>query len=445
MLIEFRVKNFRSLRDEQVLSMVASSDKELRDTHVVETGLKAAPGLLKSAAIYGANASGKSTVIRALQVMREVVIGSAVRFRPGQALPGQPFRLDSRSVSEPIEFEVTFRWDDVRWQYGFAMTTERIVSEHLLVYKAFKPQRWYERCYDAETNKDVYEFGPGLKGQKQVWEAATRPNALFLSTAVQLNSEVLRPVFDWFRTELVIFNEYVSIRPDIVVKMLKDAAGKEHLCDFLKAADISLADIKVQTRKYKLPNAVRYLRVKKIRDIGREDGLSDVPGDGAHEGDALPDEIEQHNFRFLHETENGKAEFSIQDESSGTRNLLFLGAPVLDILSRGKTLLVDELDTSLHTLLVRQLVRLFNSPRTNTGNAQLIFTTHDTSLLDAEGLFRRDQIWFMEKGIDQASSLISLSEYSPRKNEALERGYLMGRYGGIPMLDRSQGLLRHGA
>ena len=362
MLIEFRVKNFRSLRDEQVLSMVASSDKELRDTHVVETGLKAAPGLLKAAAIYGANASGKSTVIRALQVMREVVIGSAVRFRPGQALPGQPFRLDSRSVSEPIEFEVTFLRNDVRWQYGFAMTTERIVSEHLLVYKAFKPQRWYERCYDAETNKDVYEFGPGLKGQKQVWEAATRPNALFLSTAVQLNSEVLRPVFDWFRTELVIFNEYVRIRQEIVAKMLKDAAWKERLCDFLKAADISLADIQVHTRK---------LRVKKIRDIGREDGLSDVLGDGVHEGDALPDEIEQHNFRFLHETENGKAVFSIQDESSGTRNLLFLGVPVLDILSRGKTLLVDELDTSLHTLLVRQLVRLFNSPRTNTGNADL--------------------------------------------------------------------------
>ena len=436
MLIEFRVKNFRSLRDEQVLSMVASSDKELRDTHVVETGLKAVPGLLKSAAIYGANASGKSTVIRALQVMREVVIGSAVRFRPGQALPGQPFRLDSRSVSEPIEFEVTFLRNDVRWQYGFAMTTERIVSEHLLVYKAFKPQRWYERCYDAETNKDVYEFGPGLKGQKQVWEAATRPNALFLSTAVQLNSEVLRPVFDWFRTELVIFNEYVRIRQEIVAKMLKDAAWKERLCDFLKAADISLADIQVHTRK---------LRVKKIRDIGREDGLSDVLGDGVHEGDALPDEIEQHNFRFLHETENGKAVFSIQDESSGTRNLLFLGVPVLDILSRGKTLLVDELDTSLHTLLVRQLVRLFNSPRTNTGNAQLIFTTHDTSLLDAEGLFRRDQIWFMEKGADQASSLIALSEYSPRKNEALERGYLMGRYGGIPFLDRSKGLLHHGA
>lgn len=444
MLIEFRVKNFRSLRDEQVLSMVASSDKELRDTHVVETGLRAAPGLLKAAAIYGANASGKSTVIRALQVMREVVIESAVRFRPGQALPGQPFRLDARSVSEPIEFEVTFLRDGVRWEYGFAMTTERIVSEHLLVYKAFKPQRWYERCYDAKTNKDVYEFGPGLKGQKQVWEAATRPNALFLSTAVQLNSEVLRPVFDWFGTELVIFNEYVSIRPDMAIKMLQDPAGQERLCDFLKAADISLAGIQVETRKRKLPMGFREL-IGTVFDSSREDDLADAPGDSAHEKDALPDEIEEYNFHFLHETENGKAEFSIQDESSGTRNLLFLGAPVLDILSNGKTLLVDELDTSLHTLLVRELVRLFNSSRTNRGNAQLIFTTHDTSLLDAEGLFRRDQVWFMEKGADQASSLIGLLEYSPRKNEALERGYLMGRYGGIPMLDRSQGLLRHGA
>lgn len=444
MLIEFRVKNFRSLRDEQVLSMVASSDKELRDTHVVETGLRAAPGLLKAAAIYGANASGKSTVIRALQVMREVVIGSAVRFRPGQALPGQPFRLDSQSVSEPIEFEVTFLRDDVRWQYGFSMTTERVVSEHLLVYKAFKPQRWYERCYDAETNKDVYEFGPGLKGQKQVWEAATRPNALFLSTAVQLNSEVLRPVFDWFETGLVIFNEYVSIRPETAIKMLQDPTGQERLCSFLKAADISLAGIQVQTRKRKISGELKEL-IGKVIDSSREDGLSDVLGDSAHEEDALPDEIEEYNFHFLHETENGAAEFSIRDESSGTRNLLFLGVPVLDILSSGKTLLVDELDTSLHTLLVRELVRLFNFPRTNTGNAQLIFTTHDTSLLDAEGLFRRDQIWFMEKGGDQASSLIALSEYSPRKNEALERGYLMGRYGGIPFLDRSKGLLHHGA
>lgn len=446
MLIEFRVKNFRSLRDEQVLSMVASSDKELRDTHVVETGLRAAPGLLKAAAIYGANASGKSTVIRALQVMREVVIGSAVRFRPGQALPGQPFRLDSQSVSEPIEFEVTFLRDDVRWQYGFSMTTERVVSEHLLVYKAFKPQRWYERCYDAEADKDVYEFGTGLRGHKQVWEAATRSNALFLSTAVQLNSDALRPLFDWFDKGLVIFNEHASPTSEAAIKMLQEPVGQKRMCEFLKAADISLASIEVKILKHKVefPEEVREFlgrvmhRKEKAKSVER-------PGENAKKVELLPDEIEEYDLRFLHETESGKAEFTLDDESSGTRNLLFLAAPVLSILERGSILVVDELDTSLHTLLVRELVRLFNFPRTNTGNAQLIFTTHDTSLLDAEGLFRRDQIWFMEKGGDQASSLISLSEYSPRKNEALERGYLMGRYGGIPFLDRSKGLLHHEA
>lgn len=446
MLIEFRVKNFRSLRDEQVLSMVASSDKELRDTHVVETGLKVAPGLLKAAAIYGANASGKSTVIRALQVMRQVVIGSASRFRPGQSLPGQTFRLDARSVSEPIEFEVTFLQDGVRWQYGFAMTAERIVSEHLLVYKAFKPQRWYVRWYDAEANKDVYEFGTGLRGHKQVWEAATRSNALFLSTAVQLNSDALRPLFDWFDKGLVIFNEPASLTSEAAIKMLLEPVGQKRMCEFLKAADISLAsiEVKILKRKVELPEEFREFlgrvmhRKEKAKSVER-------PGENAKKVEVLPDEIEEYDLRFLHETESGKAEFTLDDESSGTRNLLFLAAPVLSILERGSILVVDELDTSLHTLLVRELVRLFNSPRTNTGNAQLIFTTHDTSLLDAEDLFRRDQIWFMEKGADQASSLISLSEYSPRKNEALERGYLMGRYGGIPFLDRSKGLLHHEA
>lgn len=139
-------------------------------------------------------------------------------------------------------------------------------------------------------------------------------------------------------------------------------------------------------------------------------------------------------------TEQGKAVFDLMDESNGTRNLLFLAGPVLDILSKGLTLVIDELDTSLHTLLVCELVRLFHRPEINTGGAQLIFTTHDTSLLDAPDLFRRDQVWFVEKDRDQASALVSLSEFSPRKNEALERGYLMGRYGGVPFLSHTIGL-----
>lgn len=425
MLIEFRVKNFRSLRDEQVLSMVASSDKTLKETHVFETGLKAAPGLLRSAAIYGANASGKSTLLRALQYMRSIVAESAAGVRPGETFSVQPFRLDHDSATQPTEFEVSFLRDGIRYQYGFAMTKERIVSEHLLVYRAFKPQRWFQRHYDAGQHRDVYEFGPGLKGQKQVWEEATRSNALFLSMAVQLNSESLRPVFDWFVNDLVIFNEHSRLSPEATIKALQDVAGKKRLCDFMQAADISLADIQISTRR--------------------------VPGQSVHFDantgavDVRQEEMEEFDLRFHHLTTDGStAEFSLDDESGGTRNLLFLSAPMLDMLEKGNVLLVDELDTSLHTLLVRELVRLFNHPATNTGNAQLIFTTHDTSLLDAAGLFRRDQIWLMDKAADQASSLVALSDYSPRKNEALERGYLIGRYGGIPFLDRSQGLVHHG-
>lgn len=420
MLIEFRVKNFRSLRDEQVLSLVASKDKTHEDTHTLATGLKAAPSLVRSAAIYGANAGGKSNLIKALQYMRGVVMESATVIQPGQTYAVQPFRLDAKSANQPTEFEVTFILDGVRYQYGFAMTAQRIVGEHLLVYKAFKPQRWFDRHFDERTGKDVYDFGPGLKGPKNLWEGATRPNALFLSMAVQLNSEALRLVFDWFVSGLVIFNEQAQLSPQVSIQMLKQTEGRKQICDFLCAADISIADIEVVTRK--------------------------VPGQAVHfdlvagKTEVRTEEMEEHQLRFSHVTEQGNAVFDLMDESNGTRNLLFLTGPVMDILHKGLTLVIDELDTSLHTLLVRELVRLFHRPEANTGGAQLIFTTHDTSLLDAPGLFRRDQVWFVEKDRDQASALVSLSEFSPRKNEALERGYLMGRYGAVPFLDHSLGL-----
>jgi len=414
MLIEFRVTNFRSLRDEQVLSMVASKDSTLLDTNTWATGIPAAPTVLRSAAIYGPNAGGKSNFIKALQYMRGVVVESATVIQPGQAFSVQPFRLDAGSSGEPTEFEATFVVDGVRHQYGFAMTSERIVSEHLLVYKAFKPQHWFKRHHDRQSGRDVYEFGPGLKGQKAVWESATRSNSLFLSMAVQLNSEQLSPIFNWFARQLVIFNEHTPLNQRVTIQMLRDPEGKKAICDFLAAADISIADIDIVTRR--------------------------IPGQAVHfdlvagKTEVRAEEVEENELRFHHVTENGKAVFGLGEESSGTRNLLFLSGPVLDIVRNGLTLVIDELDTSLHTLLVRRLVQLFHNVDINRIGAQLIFTTHDTSLLDAPNLFRRDQVWFVEKERDQASRLYGLSEFSPRKNEALERGYLMGRYGGLPLL-----------
>ncbi len=431
MLVEFRIKNYRSLRDEQVFSMVASADKAMQGTHVMDTGLKAVPRVLRSAVLYGANASGKSNLIKALQYMRKVVLRSAT-WPPDARFSVQPFLLDKESAVEPTEFELTFIMEGVRHQYGFAMTQERIVSEYLLVYRAFKPQRWFERYYDAAIGKDVYEFGAGLKGAKAVWEQATRPNALFLSTAVQLNSEALRPVFEWIRNGLVIFNEQAPLSPFTSLKMLQDQEGKRRICDFLSAADISIADIElIEQPSTDVADPINKLSFaedtpKELRALVSR--ISEVLGESR-----MSDEL-AYRVQFFHATEHGNTTLDLEDESSGTRNLLFLAGPILDVLKSGRVLVIDELDTSLHPLLVRELVRMFLRPEINTGGAQLVFTTHDTSLLAADDLLRRDQVWFVEKDADQASSLVALAEYSPRKNEALERGYLMGRYGGIPFL-----------
>jgi len=413
MLLDFRVKNFRSLRDEQTLSLVAAKDKSLQVLNTMPSGIKAAPTLLRSVAIYGPNAGGKSNLIKALQYMRAVVAESASVMQPDQTFNIQPFRLDALSVAQPTEFDVSFVLDGVRHQYGFELTAQRVTREYLLVYKAFKPQQWFERNYDAASGKDVYDFGVGLKGPKSVWEGATRPNALFLSMAVQLNSEQLKPVFAWFVNKLAIFNEITPLGQHFSVDMLRKPEGKRAICDFLTSADISISDIEVVTRKVS-GQAVHF-------DMA------------AGKTEVLNEEQEVNELLFHHVTDQGKAVFSLGDESMGTRNLLFLTGPVLDILDNGMALVVDELDSSLHPLLVRRLVELFQNPAVNKKGAQLIFTTHDTSLLDPD-LFRRDQIWFVEKDPDQASKLYPLSDFSPRKNEALERGYLMGRYGALPFL-----------
>ena len=425
MLIEFRVKNFRSLRDEQVFSMVASADKELLDTHATATGLKAAPHILHTAAIYGANASGKSNLIKAIQFMRGVVVESATLVQPGQSYERlQSFRLDRRIADEPTEFEVTFLIDRVRYQYGFAMTPKRIVNEYLYVYKAFKPQTWFERHFDPQTGVDVYSDTSALKGDKKLWQRQTRENCLFLSMAAQLNSAMLSPIFSWFLNELVILNEYNILPNDFTVQTLADQFTPERVKNFLKAADIAVDDIEVEKKKV------------------QSQGLSVDLATGVTE--KRTQEIEHINVYFWHRTQHGEARFDLFDESTGTRIFFALSAPLFDILEEGKTVIFDELDASLHPKLVRKIIDLFHKSEINSLGAQLIFATHNVSLLDAHGLLRRDQIWLIEKDKDQASSLIPLSDFSPRKGEAIGRGYLQGRYGAIPFLQEDLGMIANG-
>lgn len=410
MIVEFRVKNFRSFRDEQILSFVATKNKTEQVANAIPTGINAVPNILSSTVIYGANASGKSNLIKAIQYMKAVVIGSATK-KPDQPFKQQQFRLDATSKSQDSEFEATFLIDGVRYQYGFSLNSERITREYLLVYKSFKPQRWFDRSYNSETQKDEYEFSASLKGKKSTWVESTRHNSLFLSMAVQLNSEMLKPIFEWFSTNLVICNELSPLNAQFSIDKLRTQEGAKEICRFLNSADIDVDHIDIMTKK--------------------------VPGQSVHfdfstgQTEVRREDVEENQLLFHHHTDTGKASFSLEEESEGTRNLLFLAGPILDILNKGLVLLIDELDTSLHTLLVRRLIELFHHPSMNTKGAQLIFSTHDTSVLNSD-VFTPDQIWFVEKDTDLASSLFSLLEFSPRKNEALEKGYLIGRYGALP-------------
>jgi AAA15 family ATPase/GTPase len=415
MLLEFRVGNFRSIRDVQALSLVASTDKVHADTHLEPTGIAASPNAVKSAVIYGANASGKTSVLMALDYMRAVVAESATFIQPGQTYNVQRFKLDNSYDGKPSTFDITFVHDGLRYEYAFQMTQARFLQESLYVYKTARPTLVFSREFIG--GKDVYEFGSYLTGPKKVWEESTRDNALFLSTAAQLNSELLGPIFKWLIFNVVFLPAQAMISTDFSTALLATDEGKEKVLAFMAAADISIDDISTAERK------------------------------GVHvqfNPNAAPHTIqEERDFKvpiFKHSTQKGSATFELMDESTGTQRLFSLAAPVLDVLRDGRILLVDELDASLHPLLARQLIGMFHSKQTNPKNAQLIFTTHDTSLLD-QSIFRRDQVWFTEKDDDQATNLYPLTDFSPRKNEALEKGYLMGRYGAVPFFRELPSLL----
>lgn len=421
MLLEFRVRNYRSIRDEQSLNLVASSsDKGLVDTNLASTGLKALPMVVRSAVVYGPNASGKSTLLLAMNYMRAVVAESATVIQPGQTYNVQPFKLDSSFVKQPTEFELTFLLDTVRHQYSFAMTSDRIVNESLLVYRSSKPTQWFNRRL-AENGEDYeYEFSSYLTGSRKIWQDSTRNNALFLSTAAQLNSELLSPVFRAIVENIVFLPAGVIINHDFTTALLASDDGRAAIHNFLSSADIGIADIQAVPVK-----GVQHQVVFQASgtQTTREEREILVP-------------------IFQHITSKGSAKLKLEEESEGTQRLYGLVAPMLDVLREGRTLVVDELDCSLHTLLVRRLISMFHDPLLNKKGAQLIFSTHDTSLLDHD-LFRRDQIWFIEKDQEQVSRLYPLTDFSPRKKEAWERGYLMGRYGALPFFGKLPNLPDH--
>ena len=416
MLIEFRAENHRSLREEQALSMAAGLVPQPADERPRMVEGYSEP-LLPAAAIYGANASGKSNVLAAFGFMRSAVLNSQRYWGPDDGVPRDPFAWQLTDAQSST-FEATFLTGGTRYEYGFAADSQRIVEEWLFAWPNGKKQTWFERD-DTE-----FTFGSSLRGENKVIQEITRCNALFLSAAVQLKHEQLRPVYEWFLN--VQMYPYVSMRAggyEIVRRphrLIVNNLDPSHKSDQRPSSPDSLI-------------ALQFLEMLRNADVGI-DGLRLDPvqnSDGPRSS--------FRGYQLKHSSTLGDEWFALEEESRGTRRLFVLAVPVLESLRQGSLLIVDELEASLHPSLAQAIIEMFNCPRRNKHNAQLIFTTHDTNLLGTTlgaPVLRRDQVWLTEKKPDGSSELYPLTDFKPRKAENIERGYLQGRYGAIPFLGR---------
>jgi AAA15 family ATPase/GTPase len=424
MLIEFKVSNYRSIREEQTFSLVASnSDRELSGC-LIEPSLPGLSGVkfLKGAAIYGANASGKSNFIEAISFAANFVRHSASRIQPGDETGTVPFKLDSDSQKKPSVFEITFVADNTRFVFGFSLTTERVIEEYLFAYPKGVPQRWYHRIYDLKENKYRWEKSSiSFRVDKSLQEK-TRDNSLFLSVGPQFNHEQLTKVFNWFKKNLRFIRLSVDdpgLGTGFTAKLISEESEKHNILNLLQSADIGVANATVQEREFD---------IEEVRSLVAP---------------ALIAKLEEHNdvskkkffeVTLLHKAEgNRTVPLDFQDESAGTRRFFSIIGPWTDILKNGYTVFVDEIESSLHPILVKELLRLLLSSDNNPNAAQVVFSTHNPVLLDTT-LLRRDQIWFTEKSEAGATHLYALTDFKPRKEEALAKGYLAGRYGAVPFI-----------
>lgn len=422
MLMQFSVENFRSIKEEQSLSMVKSASKELSE-NFFDPRAPSANELLKTAVIYGANASGKSNFLKALLHM-EKIIESSFSKKLDEDISVEPFLLDPFSSTQPTTFQidiiVEMEMEDsstqpVRIDYGFSANKKKVFEEWLSVYPKGREQGWFHRIYNDETEQyDWIKDSDFFKGQKATWKKNTRPDQLFLSTAVHLNSAQLKPIYDALTKGLMNISDD-RISSELSKKIcVENKEGKNLFISLMQQADIDVEDIVVEKPKYeiKLPDELP----AKLRDR------------------LLKDLSERYEVYFVHlDNQGNEVRINLNQESDGTQKVFEFASLIFSVLIHGGILIIDEFNKSLHPDLVRFLVKLFNSEN-NKGNGQLIFTTHETSILRKD-LLRRDQIWFCEKSKDKATTLYPLTDFSPLKDrEDIEECYLHGRYGGKPVI-----------
>jgi uncharacterized protein len=400
MLIEFSVGNYRSFKEVVTFSMVAAPIV-VGDSPINRNNLFLATKeieLLKSAAIYGANASGKSNLVRAISFMKEFTINSVVGSRITSEINTEFYRLNTEFEGEPSYFEMVFIIGTARYRYGFEVDRQIVISEWLYQTLRTKEAQLFDR--EGSRIKVFSRFGEG-----QSLENKTRKNALFLSVAAQFNGKIAREIIFWLH-ELNIFNSLDDDDYDnLTIDTLIQGHQTQDLIGLVTSLDLGIQDIQmIKTPIPEFPGGISY-------------------------------EVKTAHWKYDRDGNKVATEYFEldEDESAGTQKLFNISGLLINILQAGEILIVDELDARLHPLISCAIVKLFNSPITNPRNAQLIFTTHDTNLLSAN-MFRRDQIWFTEKDRYGATDIYSLVEYEIPDDAPFEQDYIAGKYGAIPFI-----------
>ena len=405
--------------------MVASNYDKSLDQNLVPP----VPGfqeerLIKAAVVYGPNAGGKTNLLLALGFLRWLVVDSATGQKPEAKLPTEPFRLDRESSSAPTILELTFLAEGVRYELAVAVNRDRVIQERLVAYPKGRGQLWYDRVWNGEEKRydwsaekpDDFRRDPGIVEK-------TRENALFISTAAQWNNLQLMPVYQWFAQKLRFMNLGATspLSHEYTAKWINESEeARDLVTRVLRSADLGLREVDATEKAHEV-DAQKFLSA--MREFVRQAGA--------------PGELFSERFwqvTFKHEGEAGEAfPISWEDESAGTRRFFSVLGPWFFAVQNEQVLCVDELETSLHPVLAAELLRLLFRLTQSKSGSQLIFTTHNPLLLDMT-LLRRDQVWFADKNQQGESFLYPLTDYKPRSDESLMRGYLSGRYGAVPFI-----------
>lgn len=421
MLVQFSVKNYKTFENEAKISFVASKYyTEKTEDNVVDFpqfDLK----LLKSAVIYGANASGKSKLFDSMDFAKRFILTSSSDKQINEPIQVDAFRLNSETINAPSVFEIIFIHKNEMYRYGFEVTNTKVTSEWLY----YRPKtKEIELFFRDEQHFDIHPTK--FKVKDLIDNDRIRPNALMLSAAASWNDKIASTILSWVKDN---FNIISGLREQnyigYSIGKLKEKKTKYEILNFIKNADLGIDDLMPQIMEANslpkgIPKELRGMLEKRMKEEGAE-FASDV--------------LTAHKIFNANKEDTENTNFSMNDdESSGTQKYFALSGPILETLKKGEVLVIDELDAKLHPNLTRKIIGLFNSKTKNPLNAQLLFNTHDTNLLDPN-LFRRDQIWFTEKNRYGAATLYSLSDIKGvRKEDPLEKNYIAGKYGAIPFL-----------